>query len=246
MCNRKLGKGIGLVVGILIIIGLLPIQVPIQAGGGGILVEGIDICRDGVRFEAGLVDVIAQNHPMEMLVHTLNPYSEIGFGADHEFTYLGETPTFTIAYPASTVQVGDSIVIAFRALDGALAGGSGQYTVSDCIISELDGRLNRDLAAPIAIYQHETVDVYAVVPETSKGILVMRLSMEAIEVVGIEGASAAPIVLMSTVNPTTELPITIYRLGTGEIQVITYYANRKPYIFRWHPAQPYEGVHVEW
>jgi hypothetical protein len=246
MRKRQTGKGIALVVVILMAVLMLPIHDRTQAGGGGILVNGTEICLNGVRFEATLVDVIAQNHPMETAVYTLNPYLEIAFGADHEFTYIGETRTFTIAYPSSTFEAGDTISIALQTLDGALAGGGGIYTVNDCIIPELDGRLNHDLAAPVVMYQDETVDVYAVGPDTSKGILVMRLSMETIEASGNLDATDGTSILVSVVNPATELPIIIYRLGTGDIQVVTYYANGKPYVFRWHPSQPYDGVHVEW
>jgi hypothetical protein len=111
-----------------------------------------------------------------------------------------------------------------------------------------DDRLNRaagDEGEPVAIYQG-SVDVYGVDPVTSQGVLEVRVTDEEIEAAGVPSESEWGRLLASSENRATGMPIEVYRLATGEFQVNTYYASGKPYIFRWHPDRPDEGVHVAW
>lgn len=246
MGKWRMGVGLCFIIGILTVGMLLSNSKDAQAGGGGILVDEVQVCLNGARFDAMLVDVIAQNHPMETLVHTLNPYSEVGHGENYTFSDLGEKQTFMISYPSSRVRAGDSVAVVLLSLDGSLSGGGGLFTVESCLLPETDGRLNRDLAAPVVIYQQETVEVYAVMPEESEGELVISFSLETLDAGGVAENSGQPRVLATSVNPANGLPIDVYRLETGEFQVVTYYANGKPYIFRWHPDQPFDGTYVAW
>lgn len=111
-----------------------------------------------------------------------------------------------------------------------------------------DARLNQsqgDAGQPVAIYQG-SVDVYGIDPVTSQGVLEVRVTDEQIEAVGVPSADEWSRLLARGENRATGMPIEVYRLATGEFQVNTYYASGKPYIFRWHPDRPDEGVHVAW
>lgn len=111
-----------------------------------------------------------------------------------------------------------------------------------------DDRLNQapgNEGEPVAIYQG-SVDVYGIDPTTSQGVLEIRVTDEEIEAAGIPSADEWSILLASGENRATGMPIEVYRLATGEFQVNTYYYTGKPYIFRWHPDRPNEGVHVAW
>ena len=111
-----------------------------------------------------------------------------------------------------------------------------------------DGRLNRaagDEGQPVAIYQG-SVKVYGIDPTTSQGTLEIHLTDEQIEAAGIPSESEWSRLLKRGENHATGMPIEVYRLATGEFQVNTYFQTGKPYIFRWHPDDPYNGVYVEW
>jgi hypothetical protein len=111
-----------------------------------------------------------------------------------------------------------------------------------------DDRLNQapgDEGEPVAIYQG-SVDVYGIDPMTSQGVLDVRVTDAEIELVGIPSETEWSRLLERGENRATGMPIEVYRLATGEFQVNTYYPSGKPYIFRWHPERPTEGVHVAW
>jgi hypothetical protein len=111
-----------------------------------------------------------------------------------------------------------------------------------------DGRLNRgpgDEGQPVAIYQG-SVKVYGIDPATSQGALEIHLTDEQIEAAGIPSESEWSRLLKRGENHATGMPIEVYRLATGEFQVNTYFPTGKPYIFRWHPDDPYNGVYIEW
>lgn len=111
-----------------------------------------------------------------------------------------------------------------------------------------DDRLNQapgDEGEPVAIYQG-SVDVYGIDPMTSQGVLEVRVTNEEIEAIGIPSEAEWSRLLEHGENRATGMPIDVYRLATGEFQVNTYYYTGKAYIFRWHPDDPYNGIHVEW
>jgi hypothetical protein len=94
-----------------------------------------------------------------------------------------------------------------------------------CMVS--DGRVNvYHCGSPVAVYcVGEGIDVYGVDPQTGAGEMLIRVSRDAIEAIGIpEGAHAtvaeADGVLLS-------------RLTDGKFQLNTHYDEGKPYIIAW-------------
>jgi hypothetical protein len=104
-------------------------------------------------------------------------------------------------------------------------GGSGGGTVRI-----YDGRLNTDAAAPVILYPG-SLRAYVYDPIACESILVLTITDEQIEAVGIPATTA---VLGTAQNPLTGRTITIYRLYTGEFQMNTRYADGKLYVFTWN------------
>lgn len=141
--------------------------------------------------------------------------------------------TYTTEYPVFELIVGDV---------------PAQTSSQIASFNPQDNRLNRspgDAAAPVAIYQG-SVDIYGIDPSTSQGVLEIRVTDEEIEAAGIPSVEQGSLLLAEDQNRATGMPIEVYRLSSGEFQVNTYYASGKPYIFRWYPDRPYEGVHIAW
>lgn len=104
----------------------------------------------------------------------------------------------------------------------------------------LDGRLNDhqafDIAAPIVLYENEgAVDIYSVNPELGTGVFTFRILPEDVAAAGLP---AEPVLLFSGVNTSSGQPLDIYVLPTGELAIHTFYADGKPYIIVWDPANP--------
>ena len=101
----------------------------------------------------------------------------------------------------------------------------------------LDGRLNdlqdKDVAAPVAIYL-SSIQVYSIDPETSAGQLALHIGDEAIEAAGVP--DEAPVLLGEGTNRFTGIAIQVFRLTTGEFQLMTHYPNGTPYTFVWDDA----------
>ncbi len=93
-----------------------------------------------------------------------------------------------------------------------------------------DGRINTDAGAPAIIYPG-SLRIYAYDPVDCVSTLVLTISNETIEALGIPAANT---VLGSAINPFTDQSIVIYRLSSGEFQMNTSYANGKSYIFTWN------------
>lgn len=108
-------------------------------------------------------------------------------------------------------------------------------------VNLLDGRINNssamDVAAPIAIYAS---GIYAVDPKTGEGRLAVQLpdSSEA------DQQADENVLLAEGRNPFTGLPIRIYRLTTGEIQLDTFYADGKRYSVVWLEDAPETLYHL--
>ncbi|MBI5666705.1 MAG: hypothetical protein HZC41_01745 [Chloroflexi bacterium] len=104
----------------------------------------------------------------------------------------------------------------------------------------LDGRINNtvlDVAAPIAIYN---TGIYAVDPQTGEGRLAVQLPDDSES----DQTADENVLLVEGTNPFTGLPIRIYRLTTGEIQLNTFYADGKPYVVVWQHDSPETLYHL--
>lgn len=104
----------------------------------------------------------------------------------------------------------------------------------------LDGRLNDhqafDIAAPIVLYENEgAVDIYSVNPELGTGVFTFRILPEDVAAAGLP---AEPVLLFSGANTSSGQPLDVYVLPTGELAIHTFYADGKPYIIVWDPANP--------
>ena len=104
----------------------------------------------------------------------------------------------------------------------------------------LDGRLNDhqafDIAAPIVLYENEgAVDIYSVNPELGTGVFTYRILPEDVAAAGLP---TEPVLLFSGVNTSSGQPLDVYVLPTGELAIHTFYADGKPYIIVWDPANP--------
>ncbi|MFW5772190.1 MAG: hypothetical protein ACOCZH_02620 [Phototrophicaceae bacterium] len=86
-----------------------------------------------------------------------------------------------------------------------------------------DGRLNDDFCGyPIAVYRTaDGYSIYAIDPDTAEGTL-------AFEVMSASGEAQ---LLAEGVHSFTNQPIEVYLLANGDIQINTFYADGKPYIF---------------
>lgn len=91
-----------------------------------------------------------------------------------------------------------------------------------------DGRVNNsldvDAAAPVAIYINDslvTIDIYAVNPQTGAGTLVIRHPLST------DAPPAENELVAEASNPFTTAIIRIYRLSSGEYQVVAGYDNKE-------------------
>ncbi len=86
-----------------------------------------------------------------------------------------------------------------------------------------DGRLNDDFCGyPIAVYRTaDGYSIYAIDPDTAEGTLVFEVM----------SASGEAQLLAEGVHSFTNQPIEVYLLANGDIQINTFYADGKPYIF---------------
>lgn len=108
----------------------------------------------------------------------------------------------------------------------------------------LDGRINRstviDCSAPVAAYSGETLDIYAVSPQTGAGNMVFRVDPKALV------AQTANQTLWQGVNPFDGQPLIVSLLSTGEVQVNAFYPDGKPYTIAWPADAPQNFYHIAW
>lgn len=108
----------------------------------------------------------------------------------------------------------------------------------------LDGRLNNrpdlDCGAPVAAYNGETLDVFAVNPQTGDGHMLYRVDPDGL------AAGAANQVLWQGVNPYNGSPVIVSLLTTGEVQVNAFYADGKAYTIAWPADAPERFYHIAW
>ena len=160
----------------------------------------------------------------------------------HDTTFTGFSPLNDILNaPVIFSQIFDPAAIA----GGTNCGNLPLGTVTDYVPIDCDQRLNITDChnAPIAIYGGDYLHLYAIDLPTSRGILVLNLAMDELRAV------EPPIrewsrLIQAVDNPTSGFPIEIYRLGNGDIQINTYYATGKAYIFAWNPDDESSGYHV--
>ena len=101
-------------------------------------------------------------------------------------------------------------------------------TVPACYFG--DGRLNElyggDCAAPVVSYCHAWgITIYRINPATSEGYLIIDMTNEQIEAIGV--SSERNVTLAQDDN------VIFSRLTTGEFQINAYYADGKPYAMLW-------------
>jgi hypothetical protein len=96
-----------------------------------------------------------------------------------------------------------------------------------------DGRINRyDCDASAVIYHEgDSVAVYAVHPDTSRGERVLRIPLETILEQGVP--ENEHLLLAEMIHPQTGFLLTLWRLTTGELQLNTYLRDGKPYVIVW-------------
>ena len=108
----------------------------------------------------------------------------------------------------------------------------------------LDGRLNNrpdlDCGAPVAAYNQDTLDVFAVNPRTGDGHMLYRVDPDLL------GAGAANQTLWQGANPYNGTPVIVSLLTTGEVQVNAFYADWKPYTIAWPADAPQSFYHIAW
>lgn len=108
----------------------------------------------------------------------------------------------------------------------------------------LDGRLNNrpdlDCGAPVAAYNGDTLDVFAVNPQTGDGHMLYRVDPDGL------AAGAANQVLWQGVNPYNGSPVIVSLLTTGEVQVNAFYADGKAYTIAWPADAPERFYHIAW
>lgn len=227
----------------------IPNQAVTQAAGNGALTAfPIETCLNGARFEVHVNDASGLHHPLTAIVER----GHVGFisnpipnssGNTHSFTAIGEKHIFTVNYPTTTFAIGEAIS------PGAISnnGGAGLHeTVNDCLLPTTDNRLNTDWAAPAIVYFDDGIEVYVIDDVSQKGVRLLNVSENDIEAIGIPNASEGFRHLGSVANPSTGMSIDLYRLTSGAFQMNTYYADGKPYTFKWHPDGSFGGEHVEW
>jgi hypothetical protein len=128
------------------------------------------------------------------------------------------------------------------------AGGSGGVlaVVAPPCANVFDGRINNDTqldcGAPVAIYTG-SVSIYSIDPNTSLGVLSLRLTADELAAVD---TPAANTLLAQAVNPFTGQPVSVYVLASGELQVNAFYADGKPYTVVWPASQPSALYHLDW
>lgn len=107
-----------------------------------------------------------------------------------------------------------------------------------CLVG--DGRLNAlHCGAPISVYcEGEGIDVYAIDPESGDGRLLLRLSAEEIEAIGIpEGEN---------VTLAEQDGVLLSRLTDGKFQLNATYPDGKPYIITWDACPATEIETLAW
>jgi hypothetical protein len=111
-----------------------------------------------------------------------------------------------------------------------------------------DGRLNndpaRDCAAPIAVYvEAGTVKIYGIDPDNGGGVLAVALSADELHAFSASGVNQ----LLAEVNhPSTGRSIQVWWLASGEIQIITSYADGKAYSIAWPLDSIVDWYHISW
>jgi hypothetical protein len=156
----------------------------------------------------------------------------------------GNLPVLTIALSANIQYV--AVVYHGTLGDAAGAGYSGQIMGPGEINQAPptgsgfqwdDDRINNaisDQAAPVAIYYSSTtgISIYAIDPTTSAGRLIIRITNDEIEEVGIPDSQDYRLLESKTIQE-TGMPIRVYRTSSGQFQVNTYYSTGKTYNFAW-------------
>jgi hypothetical protein len=108
----------------------------------------------------------------------------------------------------------------------------------------LDGRFNNrpdlDCGAPVAGYAGDTLDIFAVNPQTGDGHLLYRLNPDLLT------AGAANQTLWQGANPYNGTPVIVSLLATGELQINAFYADWKPYTIAWPADAPHNFYHIAW
>ena len=104
-----------------------------------------------------------------------------------------------------------------------------------------DGRINgADCAAPVALYDG---DIYGINPQTGEGILALRIAADIVKEP--RDAAAGNVLIASGVVAATGQPINVYWLTSNELQVVTAYADGKPYVVAWPVNHPEQIHHAE-
>ncbi len=164
------------------------------------------------------------------------------------YAYIGQTPPsaqttgeFFVLYRCDTDGNNDVLYTCAgpygscpkTALQGLAALNDDQILAGPPCMNLFDGRVNNDqsldCAAPVAIYQNTalgTIDVYAINPTTGRGTLVIRLTP-------IAGPTDVNQTFEPVSNPFTGKIIQLFQLTSGEFQLMTEYADAKPYIVVW-------------
>jgi hypothetical protein len=140
--------------------------------------------------------------------------------------------TATVSCPAT---IGPYAVTPISSIDiSALTGLVGSLA-SNCINdSRLNGGVDVDCAAPVAVYsQDDGFSVYGINPSNSQGVLALLITSGDIDDVGVPDVNT--LLAEGTISSTGQ-SIHIYRLTSGEYQLNTFYADGKPYIIAWDDA----------
>ncbi len=145
--------------------------------------------------------------------------------------------TYTFEAEVAENPTNVSYQIEFRcgnpALEALVGGG-------ECPVQ--DGRINgADCAAPVAIYPG--YEIYGIDPHTGTGALAVRVASDV--VAEDRDPAGGNVLIASGAIAATGQPINVYWLTSNELQVITAYADGKPYVVAWpvdHPEQIHHPV----
>jgi hypothetical protein len=126
------------IVGVVVLTSVLMNNQPASAGGmGGVAVQSVRVCLNGLRFTGTLTDANAANRKMTAKIfhgHVGVPLNLAATGSTRVFTVVGQTQLFAIYYPTNTFQVGEEVTYSVLTSDGSGYGGGQFATVQKCNI----------------------------------------------------------------------------------------------------------------
>lgn len=111
-----------------------------QAGGGGgsgVAVAPLQVCLNGVQFQASAVDQGALYHSLNTSVRTIYSSSPIGVGKPIQFNAVGVNSYVNIVYAPTIFNVGDTVIISVLAGDGSGYGGTTFGQVQNCLLPNI-------------------------------------------------------------------------------------------------------------